>query len=331
MKRFTNPKKRLTAAVVAIAGITAISFVVKSSSLTQSHDVVLVTHDSFVMSKSLIQEFDKRTGYHLRLVSAGDAGAMTNRLILTSHAPIGDAVFGIDNTLAGTALAHHLINGALTPTDFGDVCLNYDKYWFATHHLAAPSSMSDLTKPQYKNLTVIENPESSSPGLAFLAATVDKFGAASWSNYWSALKANQVKVDDGWEAAYYTDFSGSSGKGAYPIVLSYGTSPADEVRGSAGSQTTAIQDGCFKQTEYVGVLNGAHNVKGAKALISFLLSPTFQATFPTTMYMYPMIKGVAIPTEWSKYTSLPTRTYGDTLNFDRDRAQWLAKWNQIFG
>ncbi len=293
-------------------------------------DVVLVTHDSFVMSKALIADFDKTTGYNLKLVKAGDAGALTNRLILTKAAPIGDAVFGIDSTFAGLAASSGIIDGSLSATDFGDVCFNYDKAWFAQHKFAAPSSISELTLPKFKGLTVLENPNTSSTGLSFLAATVDIFGTSGWESYWKDLKKNAVKVDNGWEAAYYTDFSGSSGKGAYPIVLSYASSPADEVRADGQSQTASVLDGCFRQTEYAGVLKNAMNSAGAKAVVKYLLGAKFQASFPQTMYMFPAVAGTAIPDAWKNFTEIAAHTYGDKLDLNANRKSWLAKWSAIF-
>lgn len=293
-------------------------------------DVVLVTHDSFVMSKELIADFDKTTGYKLKLLKAGDAGSLTNRLILTKATPIGDAVFGIDNTFASLATSNNIIDGSLSATDFGDVCFNYDRVWFAKHKFAAPSSISELTLPKYKGLTVVENPNTSSTGLSFLAATVDMFGTSQWESYWRSLKKNAIKIDNGWEAAYYTDFSGSSGKGAYPIVLSYASSPADEVRADGQSQTASIMDGCFRQTEYAGVLKNAKNSAGARAVVKYLLSAKFQASFPEAMYMYPIVAGTPIPAAWSSFTQVAPHTYGDKLDFNANRKSWLTKWSAIF-
>lgn len=323
------PRKSL----IGLSAFLVIGLVVLAVNLTGTKkikDVVLVTHDSFVMSKNLVADFNKATGYNLKLVKAGDAGSLTNRLILTKAAPIGDAVFGIDNTFSSLATKSGIINGALSATDFGDVCFNYDKAWFAAHKFAAPLSISDLTLPKYKGLAVVENPNTSSTGLAFLAATVDIFGDSQWESYWKQLKKNSVKVDNGWEAAYYTDFSGSSGKGAYPIVLSYASSPADEVRSDGQSQTASMLDGCFRQTEYAGVLSNAKNPAGARAVVKYLLSPKFQASFPSSMYMYPAIAGTPIPTAWSNFTEIAPHTYGDKLDFDANRKSWLTKWSAIF-
>jgi thiamine transport system substrate-binding protein len=293
-------------------------------------EITLITHDSFVMSHELVASFEKQSGYKLKLLTAGDAGALTNRLILTKSAPIADAVFGIDNTFSTKAISAGILAGSLQATDYGDVCFNYDKYWFAAHHQAAPTSINQLTSAKYSGLAVVENPNTSSTGLAFLAATVDKFGQSNWAAYWQELKQNRVKIDDGWDKAYNVDFSGSAGKGKYPIVLSYATSPADEVRSNGESQTANILDGCFRQTEYAGILKGAKNPNGAKALINFLLSTEFQSSFPTAMYMYPIKSGVAIPASWRKYTEQASTTYGDRLNFNSDRAGWLDSWSKIF-
>lgn len=323
---------RKTLLLISILGIAALFVVVVSKTGgTKIKDLTLATHESFVMNEAQIKDFDTKTGYNLKIVKLNDAGSLTNKLVLTKDSPIADAVFGIDNSFAGVATQAGIIEGDLVATDFGDVCFNYDKTWFKNHKIPAPTSVKDLIKPAYKNFTVIENPNTSSTGLSFLAASVEIFGDNEWPTFWKSLKANGVKVDDGWEAAYYTDFSGSSGKGAYPIVLSYASSPADEVRKDGKSQTAAITDGCFRQTEYVGVLKKAKNQEGAKKLIDYLLSPEFQKTFPTAMYMHPVVAGVAVPENWAAFAGKPDRTFGDTLDINANRKAWLSTWSEIFG
>jgi thiamine transport system substrate-binding protein len=209
--------------------------------------------------------------------------------------------------------------------------MNYDKSWFAAKGVSVPTSIDQLTQPAYKGLTVVENPNTSSTGLSFLVATVDKFGEAGWANYWRSLKANGVKVDAGWEDAYYTDFSGSSGKGAYPIVLSYASSPAYEVRANGESGTASILDGCFRQTEYAGVLANAKNPAGAKLFVEFVLGDKFQATIPETMYMYPISAKAALPADWAKWAQVADKPLGTKLDINANRKSWLAAWSAIFG
>ncbi len=340
MLRFKNRKCAKASITISVAFAILAITVTTSSGLSAAQafvkvtkkirEVTLVTHDSFVMSKALIEDFDKTTGYHLNLIKAGDVGGLTNRLILTKGTPIADAVFGIDNTFAGLAQSNDLIQGSLQAIDFGDVSFNYDKLWFANHKILPPTSVKQLINPIYKGLTVIENPNTSSTGLSFLAASVELFGESGWQSYWKALKANGVKISAGWEDAYYVDFSGSSGKGPYPIVLSYASSPADEVRANGQSQTASIMDGFFRQTEYAGVLKNAKNPLGASAVIKYLLGPKFQRALPQAMYMYPIVKNTEIPEKWKKFTILAKRTYGDTLNINSNRKSWLAQWSAIF-
>ena len=297
-------------------------------------EVTVVTHDSAVFTDDVIAEFKSQTGITIKQIKAGDTGAMTNKLVLTKEAPIGDVVYGIDNTFSGVAIENEIIDGELAPVNFGDVCFNYDKAWFANNEQPAPTSIKDLTKPAFKGLTVLTNPTTSSPGLAFLAATVDVFGENGWEQYWTALKANEVKVAAGWEDAYFTEFSGSSGKGAYPIVLSYSSSPAFEVRDSgdfAGeSQTASIDDGCFRQTEYVGVLKKAKNPAAAKKLAEFLLTEPFQKTLADNMYVYPILGTVELPKAWADFAPPAKNTFGGSLDISKNRKVWLTKWSEIF-
>ncbi len=297
-------------------------------------EVTVVTHDSAVFTDEVIAEFKSQTGITINQIKAGDTGAMTNKLVLTKDAPIGDVVYGIDNTFSGVAIENEIIDGELTPVNFGDVCFNYDKAWFANNEQPAPTSIKDLTKPAFKGLTVLTNPTTSSPGLAFLAATVDVFGENGWEQYWTALKSNEVKVSAGWEDAYFTEFSGSSGKGSYPIVLSYSSSPAFEVRDSgefAGeSQTATIDDGCFRQTEYVGVLKNAKNSTAAKKLAEFLLTEPFQKTLADNMYVYPILATVELPKAWADFAPPAKNTFGGSLDISKNRKIWLSKWSEIF-
>ncbi len=317
----------LVGAVVAgLLGLNAMQ-----PAVAASKTVTLVSHDSFVISAAQIALFKKQTGLDLKLVKAGDAGTMLNKLILTKNKPIADAVFGIDTTLRNAALdAKVVASGRLTAIDYGDVCFNYDRQWFMQARTVVPTSWKQLTDAKYRGMTVIENPNTSSTGLAFLATTVAAFGA-DYPKFWRDLKANEVKVAAGWEDAYYTEFSGSSGKGPRPIVLSYSTSPAYEIREDGKSGTVSLSDGCFRQTEYAGVLAKAKNPAGAAKLIKFLLSASFQRGIPETMYVYPVSTKVALPDSWALYGRPAKSVLGSDLNFKRDRKKWLAQWNQIFG
>jgi thiamine transport system substrate-binding protein len=314
-----NKKYLATLAAVAVAlGLTG------CASQSEAAPLTVVVHDSIVITDAQLAEFKKETGIEVELVKAGDAGAMTNKLILTKDQPIGDMFYGIDNTFIGAAASANIL-GDYSAIDFGDVCFNYDKAWFTNHEQAAPETIDDLTKPEFKGLTVVENPSTSSTGLAFLIATIGKFGADKWTKYWEELKANDVRIDAGWEEAYNLSFSGSAGKGNYPIVLSYSSSPAFE------ENTVSIDDGCFRQTEYAGLLRGGAQAEGAKKFIKFLLSDNFQKTIPDSMYMYPVNTNVGLPEAWATKAPAATNAIAvDSKLINENRSSWLKTWDAIF-
>ena len=304
---------------------------------SKSNELTVVTHDSVAFPKELLADFKKETGITVKQLKAGDAGAMLNKLVLTKDSPIGDMVYGIDNTFLSTADAADIAEPAgegydkekFVEIDFADVCLNYDKEWFAKNESAPPTSMADLTKPEYKGLTVLTNPTTSSPGLAFLATTVTVFGESGWQQYWQALKANDVKIDAGWEDAYFTDFSGSSGKGAYPIVLSYSSSPAFEIRDNGESQTASLLNECFRQFEFAAILKNGKNTVGANKFIAFMLEKKFQASLPDANYVYPVRSDVKLPKTWAEFAPAAIKTIGNE-SIAAKRKSWFAAWSDIF-
>lgn len=315
-----------------------------------AEQVVLVTHDSFNLPKELKARFEKESGYQLVVRQSGDAGALTNKLVLTVDDPTGDVAFGVDNTFASRALqagvfADHtpadLPAGVdaydlpgddgkrLTPVDNGNVCVNIDTTWFDAHHVTPPSTLDDLAKPAYRNLFVTPGATTSSPGLAFLLATIARYGEDGWQGYWKRLLANGTKVDEGWEDAYTVDFTQGGGKGSRPIVLSYDSSPAFTVSGGT-STTKALLDTCFRQVEYAGVLTGAKNPEGARALVDFLLDEDVQAALPDAMYVFPVVSGTPLPADWSTYAVQPGKPWTVAPeDVDAHRDEWLRSWSDL--
>ena len=324
-----------------------------SGNASESKEVVLVTHDSFVMPKPVKAAFERESGLTLRILQGGDAGEAVNRALLTKGNPQGDVLFGIDNNLLSRALDEDLfeqyepkalaaVDSAyvidpthhVTPIDHGDVCLNIDRKWFTAHGVTPPTALEDLTEPRYRKLLVVENPATSTPGLAFMLATVARFGESGWRDYWSALRANGVLVVDGWEEAYTTRFSGAGGsKGTRPIVVSYATSPAAEVifaaTPPATAPTAAITASCFRQIELAGVLAGAKNVTGARALIDFMLSERFQANLPESMFVLPVRTGTPLPDTFRRYAVSPAKPLDlPAAEIGRNRDRWIDEWTQ---
>ncbi|MEU0070442.1 thiamine ABC transporter substrate-binding protein [Streptomyces sp. NPDC006332] len=322
-----------------------------------SKTVTLVSHDSWVVSKNVLADFEKRSGYKVRVLKDGDAGQAVNKAILTKDNPQGDVFFGVDNTLLSRALDNGLFQSyeakgsdqiqpqyradqdkhRITPIDTGDICVNYDKAYFSEHKLAPPASFDDLTKPAYKNLLVTENASTSSPGLAFLLGSAAKYGDG-WPDYWKKLKANGVKVVDGWEQAYNEEFSGSAGgkkaKADRPLVVSYASSPPAEVIYADPKPKTAptgVASGtCFRQVEYAGLLSNASNTKGGKALLDFLLTKEFQEDMPMNMFVYPVREGAQVPKEFTEYgpQAKDPKTM-DPARIADNRDQWVKSWTSL--
>jgi thiamine transport system substrate-binding protein len=316
-------------------------------------EVVLVTHDSFAVSKGVRQAFEEESGLSLRILQAGDANEALNRALLTAGDPQGDVIFGIDDSVLSRALKGDLLeeyvspelaalepdfeepDPHVTPVDHGEVCLNVDRAWFAEHGVAPPTSLADLRLPRYRNRLVVENPATSSPGLAFLLATVATFGDPGWQAYWRDLRANGVLAVDGWEEAYTQQFSGAAGSpGKRPIVVSYATSPAAEVifasKPIQTSPTAAVEDGCYRQVEYAGILRGARNEDGAKQLIDFMLSERFQSDVPGSMFVYPVRDGVELPEAFVEHAIVPAGPLQlPAGRIDRNRDRWVARWTEI--
>jgi len=316
--------------------------------------LTVMTHDSFAASKEVIQAFETANNVKINFLKGGDAGAALNKVVLTKGAPLADVFYGVDNTFLSRALEADIYepyaspalqdisgefkldssNRAL-PVDYGDVCINYDKKYFADKSLAVPQSLEDLTKPEYKGLLVMENPATSSTGLAFMLATVKHYGD-SFTDYWKKLKDNGLVVVDGWETAYYTNFSASSGHGPQPMVVSYNTSPAAEVifaeKKLDDSPTASIlgPDTCFRQIEFVGILKGTKHRALAEKFVDFILSKQFQEDMPTQMFIYPVIPNATLPDAFVKYSKLPQQTATlDPKIIAEKRDAWIQAWTDV--
>ena len=317
--------------------------------------VTVVTHDTFSVPDDLVSAFQNDTGCALELVASGDAGELTNKLVMTKDAPLGDAFFGVDSFFASRLLEEDVLDTsaavalpagadqyvlsdtpALTPIDFGEVAVNVDTAWFAEHGAAPPAAFEDLTEPEYKDLLVAINPSTSSVGLAFLVATVNHFGTAEtggFADYWKQLAANGVTIDSDWSNAYYTDFSGGGEGGVHPIVVSYSSSPAATVTADGSATTTAsLPTTAIRQVEYAGVLAGAANPEGAKMFLTWLLSTAVQSTFSENMYVYPINPDATVSESMTTFGAASNSPIiADAAEVSANREAWLAAWTQAVG
>jgi thiamine transport system substrate-binding protein len=330
------------------------SFLFASCALQGPVTLTVMTHDSFAISEDVVTTFETTNNVDVVFLASGDTGTMLNKAILAKDAPLADVMFGVDNTFLSRALEADIFDAyqslALSdvpaefvldasyralPVDYGDVCINYDKKYFEENNLAVPASFEDLAKPEYNGLLVVENPATSSPGLAFMLATRAYFGD-SFLDYWQSLKDNGVVVVDSWETAYYTNFSASSGQGPQPMVVSYASSPAAEVffasEPPADAPTASIVASgmCFRQIEFVGILKNGQNRDLAEKFVDFMLGKQFQEDMPLNMFVYPVNQTAQLPEVFTKYAQVASQladiSYDDIA---ANRDAWIEAWNEV--
>lgn len=323
--------------LLAASFVVAVTACSSSSSNTSvdatPNEVTLLAYDAFTPKEGIFDAFTAVTGAKVKVVTGGDSGVLISKAILTAGTPEGDVLWGLDNTLLSRAQKAELLT-SYEPVDTGDICVNYDKQWFASRNIAPPTSLEDLALPAYKNLLVVQDPVASSPGLGFLLGTIAHFGVDKWQNYWKSLKENGVRVSPDWTSAYTIDFSGSSGKGKYPLVVSYGSSPPAEVlyaeRPIDTPPTAVIESTCFRQTEYVGALRGTRNPNLAAQLISYLLDVPFQESMPLSLFVFPVNKKATLPDLFTKFAVAPKNPLTlDPVDIEKNRDAWLNSWREI--
>lgn len=313
--------------------------------------ITLMTHDSFNVSKAIIEKFEKDNGVKVRFLKSGDAGAALIQAILSKDTPMADVFFGVDNTFLSRALKADIFlpypsplltdisptlqldtQFSLLPVDYGDVCLNYDKEWFRANGIAPPEDLSDLTEPAYKGLTVVENPAVSSPGMAFLLATIGKYGEKGYLEFWKKLRQNDVIISGGWEDAYFGHFTAAS-KGDRPIVVSYASSPPAGVyyseKALEEAPTAAVVSGnnCFRQIEFVGILKGTKAPELARKLVDYMLSTEFQEDIPLQMFVFPANTKARLPELFVKHAVIADKTVGvSPEQIEANRDKWIEAW-----
>ena len=324
-----------------------------TTTLDSSTEVLtLMSHDSFAggVTDDTFAPFTEATGIEVEVLPAGDAGSMVNQAILTADNPVADVLFGIDDSFLSRAFEAEIFapyessvlgsvpddlqlddEHRVTPIDRGDVCLNYDLEYFSDG-LAPPLNLEQLTNPEYADLLVVEHPGTSSPGLAFLLSTIATFGEDGWQDYWRDLVDNGVKVVADWDTAYYSEATWWGGD--RPLVVSYASSPPAEVifadPPTDEAITGVIDEGCYGQIEFAGVLAGTGNEEEAGLLIDFMLSPVFQEQVPLTWFVFPANSDVELPPEFVEHTVVPAspnRLDADLVEENRER--WIEEWTEI--
>ena len=316
--------------------------------------ITLVAYDSFVLSKGTLEAFTKQTGIAVKVLTNGDTGELVNKAVLTKDNPLGDVLWGVDNTFLDRAVKEELFEpyaastkadlapaltalvpgNEVTPVDYGDVCLNYDKAALAAKGIAAPTTLEDLTDPKYADQLVVENPATSSPGLAFLLATVAHFGADKWQSYWQKLKANGVLVVNGWTEAYETWFAGGTAKGNRSLVVSYASSPPAAVLFGPDPSATVAPTGvvdatCFRQVEFAGILKGTKHIAEAQKLIDFLSGTSVQEDLQLNMFVFPANTKAALAKAFVDFAAKPAAPITMApADIAANRDAWIEQWTK---
>jgi len=333
--------------------LSAVMMILANTALAEK-TITLMSHDSFNVGKEVIATFEKENKVKVRFLKSGDAGAALVQAILSKNNPLADVFFGVDNTFFSRAIEADIFlpyaspllaniplslqldkQNRLLPVDYGDVCLNYDKEWFKKNNLAPPTDLTDLIKPKYKGLTVVENPATSSPGMAFLLATIGRFGEKGYLDFWKKLKENKVIVANGWEDAYYGHFTSAS-KGDRPIVVSYASSPpavvyyAEKPLAEAPTAALVADNTAFRQIEFVGILKGTQEPQLAKKLVDFMLSRSFQEDIPLQMFVFPANSQAQLPEVFVKHAVVadkPAMVSPSAIEANRD--SWIEAWTNV--
>lgn len=314
--------------------------------------LTLMAHDSFAgsVTDDTFASFTEDTGVEVEVLAGGDAGSMVNQAVLSKDSPLADVIFGVDDTFLSRALDERIFvayesglidsvpdemrnpDDMVTPIDYGDVCFNYDKEWFQSSDLDVPDDLDDLASADYAPLVTVEHPATSSPGLAFLLATIDVYGQDGWTDWWQRMRDDGINVVADWDTAYYGEFSRYGGDS--PLVMSYASSPPAEVIFAEepldDAPTGVIEAGCYRQIEYAGILAGTEYPEAAGQLIDFMLSPGFQETIPETWFVFPANQDAELPQTFVDYTIIPknpTELDADFIAANRD--VWIDEWIDV--
>ena len=327
----------------------------KATATPEPSTLVVLTNDSFDIGEEIIAQFEEINNASVTIQKAGSSGQVLNRAILEKGNPSGDLLYGVDNTFLSRALREEIFiqykSGQIgnipaqfilddtfhvSPVDYGYVNINYDIAYLDDKGLAPPASLEVLTQPEWDGRLVVENPATSTPGLAFLISTVSYFGEDDdydYLDFWADLKKNNVAVKEGWSEAYYTDFTKYGGD--RPLVVSYATSPAAELFFSEGAYevpptgNVLVDKATFLQIEGIGILKGTDNETLAKKFVDFVLDVPFQEYIPGRMFVYPVNSKAQTP-DYFQYAEVPTAPSDiDAATIDAKRDDWIDAWTSV--
>jgi len=109
-----------------------------------------------------------------------------------------------------------------------------------------------------------------------------------------------------------------------PAEVIFADPPVDE------PPTGVVTASCYRQIEFAGVLAGAGNPAGARALIDFMLSETFQNDVPLNMFVFPVIESATLPPEFVAHAEIADDPFIlDPVEVEAQRNAWTDRWVEI--
>jgi thiamine transport system substrate-binding protein len=87
---------------------------------------------------------------------------------------------------------------------------------------------------------------------------------------------------------------------------------------------------CFHQVEFAGVLRGTKHAAAARQLIDFLVSKEFQETLPLSLFVYPVRQDAQLPQEFLDFAVRPQKPLTVSPDAIEAHAQdWVKSWTSI--
>lgn len=317
-------KKALVLILLIVAGV------------IMGSNLVVYTYDSLLpLVKIALPIFEEKYGVTVEVRSYGDAGAVLSKVIAEGAKSDVDIVIGIDNILAKRALTEDIFlpyksenadkisdeslvfdkSWRLTPYDFGSLAIVYDPEELGTLEM---DGLINLTDKKFKKNLIIQDPRTSSTGLAFLVWTYTAH-KDDFDEFWRKLKPSILTVTMGWDDAFEKFEAGEA-----PMMVSYATDGAYSYEYYGETKYKAIIPGNvgYGQIEGAGIVKWTDEETLAKKFIDFILSPEFQSNIPLNQWMFPVVE-VQLPKSF-EYAIEPGSLL--TIDPDLDVDHLIERW-----
>jgi len=314
--------------------------------------LVVYTYSSFASwgAAPFIEEaFEKKHDVDVQFVATGDARMMLTKLLTEREAgrPGADVFVGVGSVDLSMARGEDLFvpltgedipnlasvredllidpTNSLIPYEHSYVTLVYDSQVLAVEDV--PLTFEQLLDPKYKKMLILEDPRTSSVGLAFLLWTIHQYGDPGYLDYWRKLLPNVLTITQGWSAAYDLFLAREA-----PIVVSFSTDTAYSVieEGSARYKVMLLNSQGYRSIYLMGIVKGTKQQGLCKELLDFVLSPEVQERISTTEWMFPANRKTLLPVLFYQnavFPPDPVMVPSERIGENLDR--WLLEWAGI--